>query len=71
MQTKRWHDAPPVKCAEIDYRIGRLLDEAANERLAPRRDGVRQRVGHALMALGQAIHGIEPEQTERRLLDAC
>ena len=70
MHTTRWHDAPPVTCAEIEYRIGRLLDEAADERLVGPRDGLRQHVGLALMALGRAIHGIEPEHGGRRVLDA-
>jgi len=70
MQTTRWHDASPVQWAETDYRIKRLLDEAAGERLAGPRDGLRQHVGHTLMALGRAVHGIEPEHTVRPLRDA-
>lgn len=56
---------------EIDFRMRRLAAEADRERLAGRREGVRQRLGHALMALGRAIHGLEPEHAARRSLDAC
>jgi hypothetical protein len=55
---------------EIDFRMRRLEAEAGRERLAVRRDGVRQHVGHALMALGRAIHGIETEHVSRPALDA-
>jgi hypothetical protein len=55
---------------EIDFRMRRLQAEARRERLAVQRDGVRQHVGHALMAMGRAIHGIEPEQVSRPVLDA-
>ena len=55
---------------EIDFRMRRLEAEAGRERLAVRRDGVRQHVGHALMALGRVIHGIESEPVSRRALDA-
>jgi hypothetical protein len=55
---------------EIDFRMRRLAAEAGRERLAVRRDGVRQHVGHALMALGRAIHGIETEHVSRPALDA-
>jgi hypothetical protein len=55
---------------EIDYRMWRLAAEADEERLAGPRDGVRQHVGHALMALGRAIHGIEAEPAPRPALDA-
>jgi hypothetical protein len=58
-------------CAEIDYRINRLQAEAASERLAGPRDGLRQHLGHALMALGRAIHGIEAEHAVRPALDLC
>jgi len=50
---------------EIDFRMRRLAAEAARERLAGPRDGVRQHLGHALMALGHAIHGLELEQAGR------
>jgi hypothetical protein len=53
----------------IDERIAGLQAEAAAERLAGRREGLRQHVGHALMALGRAIHGLEPDQPIRRALD--
>ena len=55
---------------EIDFRMRRLEAEAHRERLAGPRDGLRQHVGHALMALGRAIHGIESEQARRPALDA-
>ena len=55
---------------EIDFRMRRLETEAGRERLVVRRDGVRQHVGHALMALGRVIHGIESEPVSRRALDA-
>ncbi len=54
---------------EIDFRMRRLEAEADRQRLAVRRDGIRQHVGHALMALGRAIHGMEPERTGRPALD--
>lgn len=50
---------------EVDYRMRRLGDEARRERLAGPREGVRQHVGHALMALGRAVHGLEPERPAR------
>jgi hypothetical protein len=53
----------------IDERIARLQAEAATERLAGPREGLRQHVGHALMALGRTIHGLEPEQPVRPALD--
>lgn len=37
---------------------------------AASRDGVRQHLGHALMALGRAIHGIDAENAARSALDA-
>ena len=55
---------------EIDFRMRRLEAEAGRERLAIPRDGIRQHVGHALMALGRAIHGIETEHVSRTALDA-
>jgi hypothetical protein len=55
---------------EIDFRMRRLEAEAGRERLAIPRDGIRQHVGHALMALGRAIHGIETERVSRTALDA-
>jgi hypothetical protein len=69
MRTKDWLGCSPVTCAEIDYRIQRLQAEAASERLAGPRDGIRQHVGHALMALGRAIHGLEEERAARPALD--
>ena len=55
---------------EIDFRMRRLKAEADQERLAGPRDGFRQHLGHALMALGRAIHGIETEHARRPVLDA-
>jgi len=55
---------------EIDYRMRRLAVEADEERLAVPRDDIRQHLGHALMALGRAIHGIESEPAPRPALDA-
>jgi hypothetical protein len=62
--------------SETDYRRDRLAAEAAEERLAAAarddgpapRDSLRQRVGHALMAAGRAIHGMEPESAPRQSL---
>lgn len=54
---------------EIDFRRQRLEAEAGRERLAAGREGVRQRLGHALMALGRAIHGIEANHAARPALD--
>lgn len=53
---------------EIEFRMRRLQGEAERERLVVRGDGVRQHVGHALMALGHAIHGLEPEHHGRTAL---
>jgi hypothetical protein len=50
---------------EIAFRMRRLACEAHGERLAGSRDGLRHHVGHALIALGRAIHGIEPEHGAR------
>jgi len=55
---------------EIDFRMRRLAAEADRERLTVRKDGIRQHVGHALMALGRTIHGIETEHVSRPALDA-
>jgi hypothetical protein len=55
---------------EIDFRMRRLEAEANRERLAGSRDGFRQHLGHALIALGRAIHGIETEHARRPALDA-
>ena len=54
---------------EIDFRMRRRAGEAHTERLAGSREGPRQHVGHALMALGRAIHGIERERAGRPALD--
>jgi hypothetical protein len=53
---------------EVEFRMRRLAVEAHRERLAGPRDGLRQQIGHALVALGRAIHGIEPESTGRPVL---
>lgn len=50
---------------EIDFRARRLASEAHRDRLAGPRHGLRHRVGHALIALGRAIHGIESEHGAR------
>lgn len=55
---------------EIDFRMQRLQAEAASERLATPHEGLRQHVGHALMAVGRFVHGLEPEQGGRPALDA-
>ena len=55
---------------EIDFRAGRLAAEAERERVGGPRHGLRARVGHALIAIGEAIHGIEPEPTARPALRA-
>jgi hypothetical protein len=57
-------------CSEIDFRMRRLEAEANCERLAGPRDGIRQHLGHALIALGRAIHGIETENATRPELAA-
>jgi hypothetical protein len=81
MQTKGRFGVPPAATAiftgegmstmghEIDFRMRRLEVEASRERLAWKRDGVRQQLGHALMALGRAIHGIEADGSGRPALD--
>ncbi len=63
----RWtrEGASPIMCYEVEYHMQRLLLEAENERLAGPREGLRQHVGHALMALGRAIHGLEPQRSGR------
>ena len=65
MQTKDWLGCSPVKYAEIEYRTKRLQDEAASERLAGPRDGRRQHLGRAFMAVGRAIQGIEAGNATR------
>ena len=56
--------------AEVDFHANRLLVEAAQQHAAPRREGMRQALGHAIIAIGNAIHGLEPEPPARRALDA-
>ncbi|MCU0483310.1 MAG: hypothetical protein MUC54_03420 [Chloroflexi bacterium] len=46
---------------EIDFRRRRLALEAERERLAGPREGLRAGLGHAIVALGLLIHGIETE----------
>jgi hypothetical protein len=48
--------------AEIDHRIGSLLAEAETRRLATgaRHDGLRRRLGRALVAAGRSIEGRTP-----------
>ncbi len=53
---------------EIEFRMARLAHEAGREHLAAPREGLRQRIGHALMALGRVVHGLEPEQTAKPAL---
>jgi hypothetical protein len=53
---------------EIEFRMARLAYEAGRERRAAPREGLRQHIGHALMALGRVIHGLEPEQAGRPAL---
>ena len=65
----RW-EGMTTMCNEIDFRMRRLEAEAERERLAGPRHGIRQHLGHALMALGRAIHGIETEHARRPALDA-
>jgi len=66
----RWisDGAVPMTCHEVEYRMRRLLDEAASERLVAGRDGIRQHLGHALIALGRAIHGVQLEHVARPAL---
>ncbi len=52
--------AMPTMNTEIEFRQGRLADEASRERSVEARDGGRQLLGHALVSLGNRIHG--PEQ---------
>ncbi len=56
--------------AEIDFRMQRLAVEARCERAAGPRHGLRARVGHALIALGREIHGLEREPVARPVLRA-
>ncbi len=49
----------------VDVRARRLLAEAVHERQAGHRHGLRHRLGHALIALGRSIHGMEPEHATR------
>jgi hypothetical protein len=54
---------------EIEYRIGSLMAEAENRRLfaGVSRDGLRRRLGRALIAFGRGIKGrAVVETTERR-----
>jgi hypothetical protein len=53
---------------EIDYRMQQLMVEAEHERLAGPREGLRQHIGHALMAIGRTVHGPEVEAAARPAL---
>ena len=60
--------------AEAAFRSERLLAEAARDHAVEPRPGlrrhVRHQVGHAIVAIGRAIHGLEVEPPARRALDA-
>lgn len=56
--------------AEADFHAGRLLAEAARDHAVERRPGLRHHVGHAIIAIGRAIHGLEVESPARPALDA-
>ncbi len=53
---------------EVAFRMRRLAAEADRERLRGHHDGMRHRLGHALMALGRSVHGIEPDHATRPAL---
>lgn len=55
--------------AEADFRAQRLLAEAARDHAGERRPGLRHHVGHAIIAIGRAIHGLEVESPARPALD--
>ncbi len=57
----------PRSC-EVEYRMGRLLDEAAREHLVARRPGLREHLGWALIAIGRSISGSEPAPRSRPAL---
>jgi len=63
----RWVDGGAVQmtCYEVEYRMGRLLDEADRERLAGRRPGLRELLGQALIAIGRSISGSASEPAPR------
>jgi hypothetical protein len=56
--------------AEIDFRMRRLAVEAEREQAIGPRRGLRARLGHALVALGREIHGLETEPVARPALRA-
>jgi hypothetical protein len=56
--------------AEAEFHAGRLLTEAARDHAGQPRAGLRHRVGHAIIALGRQIHGLEAETTARPVLRA-
>jgi hypothetical protein len=62
--------------SEIEFRMRRLEGEADRARLGGRHEGIswrraiREPLGHALMALGRAIHGIDAEPSSRPALGA-
>jgi hypothetical protein len=55
--------------AEADYHAGRLLAEAARDHAGEHRPGLRHHVGHAVIAIGRAIHGLDVEPPARPALD--
>lgn len=56
--------------AEAAFRADRLLAEAARDHAETRRPGLRHHLGHAIIAVGRAIHGLEVEPPARQALDA-
>jgi hypothetical protein len=62
--------------SEIEFRMRRLEAEADRERIGGRHEGIRWRrairepLGHALMAVGRAIHGIEADHSSRPAVGA-
>lgn len=57
-----------MTCCEVEYRIRRLLDEAARERLVAHRPGFREHFGGALIAIGRSLSGSEPTPRPRPAL---
>jgi hypothetical protein len=55
--------------AEAEFRAQRLLAEAARDHDGEPRPGLRHHVGHAIIAIGRAIHGLEVEAPARPALD--
>lgn len=69
-QHPRWVDEGAVQmtCYEVEYRMRRLLDEAACERLIAHRPGLREHLGRALIAIGRSISESEPAPRSRSAL---